>query len=53
MHLGFFLQGKQADAKEGSAKTEALSKEVAVAKEKMAMMTKKIGHLEAKVNKCR
>jgi hypothetical protein len=51
--LAAFLQGKQTDAKEGNAEMEALSKEVAVAKEKISVMTKKIGHLEAKVNKCR
>jgi hypothetical protein len=44
------VQGKQTDAKEGSAELEALSKEVAAGKEKMAVMTKKIGQLEAKVN---
>jgi hypothetical protein len=44
------LQGKQAEAKEGNAELEALTKEVAAGKEKMAVMTKKIGQLEAKVS---
>ncbi|WIA12004.1 hypothetical protein OEZ85_012085 [Tetradesmus obliquus] len=41
--------GKPAEAKEGNAELEALTKEVAAGKEKVAVMTKKIGQLEAKV----
>lgn len=43
------MQAKTADAKNGSAELETLSKELAAAKERVQQMTKKVGQMEAKV----